>query len=235
MKKKDYYIKQNIKMNFLYGILILAVAIFWLIFITNRLKEKEEFLKNATNTTATIIDIEYKWSGDTKEIEKVYIEYYVNDVIYKGTLKELSSNMYLGQKIYIYYDLENPGEFIQNNKISNNIFKYFGYLILVIGICQIINGINKLIIYLSTLESKEIKAKVNGVVEKNSLFHKSVVIECLWMDENGEKYIFYSKPFNEPYFVKEFEKMKITELPVRFKNKKRYIVITEKIDKKLMV
>ena len=63
---------------------------------------------------------------------------------------------------------------------------------------------------------------------------KRYMIKCVWEDERGNNYVFYSRKYNEPYFKKEFEKLNLKTLKVRFKSSNKYIVITEKIDKKLM-
>ena len=232
--KKDYYLKNSLKNNFMKGIFVLGFAMFWVWFVTNRLEYKQEFLKNANKTTAIITNIEYKSKINDDEIESVYIKYYVNGNEYNGKLDERSNNMYVGKEIDIFYNINNPNDFIQNNKVSNVIFKYFGYLFMIVGIWQLIYSINKYLLYISTLNCSEIKAKVESIVERNWLNYISYVIKCSWIDLKGEKHIFYSKSYNEPYFENEFNKMGIEELPVRFKNKKRYIVITEKIDKRLM-
>lgn len=235
MKKKDYYLKQKMFVNFCVGIVILVFAIFWNMYFSNKLKEKEEFLKHSEKTIATITDIEYRSEIDREEIRKVYIQYYINGNVYTGTLNEMSKNMYVGQVVEIFYDINNPSVFIQNNKFTNNVFKYLGYAFFIIGIMQIVRSIKDIILYISTKKAKEIKAKVQRVIEKGNGVYKVYVIECNWTDEKGEQYIFYSKPYKEPYFIQEFEKMNIKELPVRVKNKMQYIVITEKIDKKLSV
>lgn len=258
-KKKDYYLRLSIKRNFFVSLFIIAFGVLFAFLVNNRLAEKKEFLKNAAKVEATIVDIEYKFMNDEKDIDKVYVKYIVNNKQYTGTLGEISSNMYVGKKVDIYYNLSNPQQFIQNNQFSNNLFKYMGYSMLLIGFIMIVNAIKELTLYLSTLNAKEIKANIEEVIEKEYAFYrvinaavdfldslnlnkngvkkdnyKTFIIKCVWEDEKGEKYTFYSKKYNEPYFKTEFEKLDLKTLNVRFKDKKKYIVITEKIDKKLM-
>ena len=258
-KKKDYYLKLNIKRNFAISLVIIILGLLFIFFINNRLDDKKEFLKKSVKTEATIIDIEYKFIGDKKDITKVYVKYTVNNKLYTGTLNEISSNMYIGKKVDIYYNPSNPQQFVQNDEFTNNLFKYMGYFILIVGIIAIISAIKELILYLSTLKAKEIKANIEEIIEKENPFYrlinigvdltddtnldkkgvkkynyKTFIIKCAWEDEKGDKYTFYSKKYNQPYFKTEFEKLDLKTLNVRFKDKKRYIVITEKIDKKLM-
>ena len=258
-KKKDYYLKLRLKRNFFTSLFIIAFGILYVFFSTNGLQEKKEFLKKSVKTEATIVDIEYEFVNDEKNIDEVYVEYIVNNKLYTGTLNEISSNMYIGKKVDIYYNPSNPQEFVQNDEFTNNLFKYMGYFILMVGVIAIISAIKELILYRSTLNAEEIEANIEEIVEKeeklyailnkgvdflNSLnlningvkkvVYKTFIIKCVWEDEKGDKYTFYSKKYNQPYFKTEFEKLDLKTLNVRFKDKKRYIVITEKIDKKLM-
>ena len=153
---KDYYLKNSLKNNFVKGIFVLAFATFQIWFVTNSLEYKQEFLKTANKTTAIITNIEYKSMIDD-EIDNVYIKYYVDGKEYNGKLDEISSNMYTGKEIDIFYNINNPNDFIQNNKVSNVIFKYFGYLFMIVGIWQLIYSINK---YLNEIRTEsEIKKR----------------------------------------------------------------------------
>lgn len=232
-KKKDYYLKAAIKTNFFFAILFLIMGSIFVTIITKDLKEKEEFMKHAKVVRATIVDIEYR-NMDRDTIDTVHIRYFIEGRMYTGILKETSSNMFVGQKLNIYYDIDNPQSFIQNDEVNNNRFKYAGYGMLVIGTIILLYSINKLYLYLCTLNARVVEAKVEKIIEKNFIFYISYIIQCHWVDEAGREYTFYSKKFNDPYFAKEFEKMDINKLEVRFKSKNKYIVITEKIDKELM-
>lgn len=257
--KKDYYLKLDIKRNFSISLFVIFLGIIFVFFSERIIQDKKEFLKDGIKTQAVIVDIEYKFISDTKEIEKVYVKYNVNNKIYTGKLKEISSNMYVGKNIDIYYNPNNPQDFIQNDVFSNNLFKYAGYLILALGCYTFLKAINELILYISTLNARVVEAKIETVIEKGHIFYelankgvvfldkynlnkhdvktvnyKTYIIKCVWEDEIGNNYVFYSKKYDEPYFKTEFEKLNLETLKVRFKSAKKYIVLTEKIDRKLM-
>lgn len=233
-KKSSYSLKQTLNSLWI-GIIILVVAIFWNLYFSNALKEKEEFLTHAEETVARIVDIEYKSQIDREEIKRVRIEYYVGENKYTGMLNEISNKMYIGQEEKIFYDINNPSSFIQNNKVTNFLFKYMGYLLLIIALAQIINSVRKIILYLSTRNSREVMAKIERIIDKSNSVYEEYIIECYWIDEKGEKYIFYSNPYRDSSVIEVIEEMNIKELPVRVKSKRKYVVITDKIDKKLSV
>lgn len=127
--------------------------------------------------------------------------------------------------------LSNP-----NTDSSINIFIGFMAIMILVGIVVIIKSFGKIIKYNMTLNGKEVEADFIRVIERNDWSgKKSFILECKWKDINDVEYTFYSEAFHEPYFMKEFEKLNIEKLTVRFKeeNKSQYIVLTEKIDKRL--
>ena len=105
--KKDYYLKNSLKVNFLFSILILAMAIFWNLFCANQLKYKEEFLKNAEKTIATITNIEYRSEIKRDEIEEIYAK--------TKLISQISKDIHILAK-----KQENKLESIESNIINVN-------------------------------------------------------------------------------------------------------------------
>ena len=236
-KKKDEYYRERLKNNFIWGACLIIFGLLWVWIFQMQAEKKNAFLDNAEKVTAVITEIEYYYdrTEDTEKMENVFVEYYVDNKLYTGTLKETSINMYEGKKVDIFYNIDNPNEFIQNNKVTNGLFKYFGYLIFIIGIGQLVIAVIKLVKYLSTYKSREVQAKIVNVLDKDTLGHITKVLECHWTDENGEEYVFYSEPLLNYNIEGIVENMADKTITVRVKDKNNYYVDTQEIVKKSMV
>lgn len=232
-KTKDKYLKNNLMHNLFMTIFIIVFAILWFCIISNMINNKTEFIKTAEKTTAIITNIDTSMIDD--KINRVDIKYSVNNIEYTGILKETSTDMYKGMRIDIYYNLNNPSEFIQYSFMDDILLNGFGYFVVIVGIFQLIYFIKKLYIYLYTLNGREIETEIVGLINGIYFGQKYFRIQCQWKDERGISHTFYSEKFTEIGFDKVFEKMNITTLTVRIKenNPSKYVVLTDKIHKKL--
>ena len=234
-KDKEYYYKQKIKGGLNVSIIATVLAVIILIVINVLINNNAKFIETAVETEAVIKDIKYVKEIEREEIKSVEVAYNVNGKEYRSNLNQTNSKMYKGKTVSIYYNPENPEEIILNDNNSLYIFEIIMCIILVFCIGSTILSLKKVIIYYSTLNGREVDADVVKINEKTLFGKKNFVIQCKWVDEKGVEYIFNSLNYTEPYFIHEFDKMHIEKLKVRFKenNISKYVVITEKIDRKL--
>lgn len=146
-------------MSIIFGALI---AIFGVYNVNSYLKFKE----TAVQTTATISNIEVREEydrsdGETTVYHDVYVEFDVDGEKYEGELNTYHIGMKKGKTVTIYYEKDNPNNFISSNNM-------FGYVLLIVGGILIIIGIkgllpsNKEDTGLDGLE--KVKAKIDKVV-----------------------------------------------------------------------
>jgi len=125
-KEKGKKIKYDINYNLIIG-LIVILSIFG-IYLTLLIRNVV-YRVNGIETTAIVYDIdkevnyktEYDEDGNSyeKKEEKcdVYIKYYVENKEYKNKLDVSSCRKSIGDEIKIYYDKDNPSDFVSNSII----------------------------------------------------------------------------------------------------------------------
>ena len=103
-----------------------------------------KFLEIAQTTSAQITDIDVYHDSDGDSHHTVYVEFDVDNKEYAGTLNEYNSGMYIGEKITVYYDPQNPNNFKSSGiKYVGYIVSAFGSIFFLIGIIPIGLGIKK--------------------------------------------------------------------------------------------
>lgn len=214
MKKKrnDVYYRRYLRQSIGMSVGLIIVGLLFVFLIAFMSKIDIGFLKNTTKTKAEIIDVKYK-SGiytygciDVEKTKYVVIKYIVNNVDYTQKLRSFNSSMYLGKKIDIYYNTNNPAEFISGDFT----FYFIGILvcipIIITGCIGSIFEIKKIIRYIETLKGIEIKADIVRVITIPKPWGNRYKIECIGKDEAGEQRTFYSREFIEPYLEAEIKK-----------------------------
>lgn len=89
----------------LFGLLFVGVAIFYAVTYNNA-------ARNGVKTDAIIVDIDSYYTADRDLRHVATVEFQVEGVTYRGELNEYWSSMKVGQVIPVYYNPENPNEFV---------------------------------------------------------------------------------------------------------------------------
>lgn len=245
-KKEDEFYRRNLKNGISLAIGLIIVGIIFMLVMIYKMKMELDFAKTANYTEAQIIDVKYRSAEkeltkhsyekiDVDNAEYIIVKYYVNNIEYTGVSRDISSSMYIGKEVNIYYNQENPNQFV--------VINYFSYIVpIIISIILVIGGIigtiveaKKIIRYIETLNGVEIRAEITRVIEVNRFGRKEYKIECIGKDEEGDTHTFYSRNFTETYLENEIKKMKLNTLKVRYKKYEptKYIVLTESLEKRL--
>lgn len=113
---------------FIIGVVFAAIGVMMHVHNTN-------FKENALTTNGTIIDIRTYTDSDGDTSHDVFVEYYVDGVLYDGELNYYTSSMEEGDSVKIYYDPNNPGDFIgEDSTVGLIIFVIIGSVFALIGI-----------------------------------------------------------------------------------------------------
>lgn len=102
----------------LIGLLFVGVAIFYAVSFNNASSK-------GIKTDATIVKIDSYYTTDHDKRHVVTVEFQVQGETYRGELNEYSSSMKVGQTVPVYYNPENPNEFV-HGKISWVLLLCFG-------------------------------------------------------------------------------------------------------------
>lgn len=246
MEKKDKFYRKNLRDGLTMTIGLIIIGFIFLFVFLYTIKKDFEFINTAQSTKAEIIDVKYRSSEkeltkiayrriDVEDALYVVIKYNVNNVEYIRNLRDIDSSMYIGKSINIYYNKDNPEQFVKLNYFSTIAIPAISAAIIICGVIGNIIEIKKIIRYIETLNGIEIRAKIVKVIETQKLWWKEYKIECAGKDEVGNIHHFYSRNFKEAYLENEIEKMKLDTLKVRYKkyNPNKYIVLTESLEKRL--
>ena len=87
--------------------------------------------QNYDKTQANITEVNHTYND-------AFIEYTIDGITYEGKLNEYSTNMQVGDPVWIYYAPEDPYEFISDSNIFEIIFISVGGFFTVIGIVFLI-------------------------------------------------------------------------------------------------
>lgn len=130
--------KESIFPTIIFPIFLLIVGI-GLIFLGIKQRQNNlKFMEIATEGEATITKIDEKYSSGTESyFHTAYVEYNVRNQSYSAKLPEYNSTMYVGKKVKIYYNPDNPSEF-KTPKYSYYIEIIFGAIFTLIAISVII-------------------------------------------------------------------------------------------------
>ena len=246
MKKKDKFYRRNLINGLITGIGLIIIGALFLIVFLYRTKNDFEFITTAKPTSAEIIDVKYRSSEkeltkttysriDVEDALYIVIKYNVNNAQYIKNLRTIDASMYIGKNINIYYNEDNPEQFVYTNYFTTIGLISTATLITIGGIIAVITEIKKIIRYIETLNGIEISAKITKVIEMKKLWWTEYKIECEGKDEAGNVHLFYSRNFREVYIENEIKKMKLGTLKVRYKKYQpnKYIVLTESLEKRL--
>lgn len=144
--------------NWIFGIIFLIVGIGVMVAFVFIKKDTDEFMKDAKETIAEIIEIKMEYDSLNEEYDyTVYVEFKVDGKIYSGMLNEYNSSMREGDEVTIYYDPYDPQTFKSSGTgIFIYIFLLVGAIFAIIGAVLIISEIKK------SKKTKELKT--NGKI-----------------------------------------------------------------------
>ena len=106
------------------------------------------FKESALTTTGTIVDISSYTDSDGDTDYNVVIEFRVNGKKYSGRLNYYYSSMYEGDSLTIYYDPDNPSDFIGEDSVT-------GIIVLIIFIKYVLIIYCCVCLYLSIILNNE--------------------------------------------------------------------------------
>lgn len=181
----------------LFCAIFLIVGIVFVVFGIFSQISTSKFLKTAVKTNATITNIIVSRDSDGDLYHNVSVSFVADGKVYEGTLNEYNSNMYVGGSTTIYYNPDNPDNFIGNGG------KSFNYIFIVLGFAFISVAI--LVMYRFAKKKQEkFRLQKEGIclTAKISNIHKDFncsyngrnpdVIECS-CEYNGKIYTFISE------------------------------------------
>lgn len=136
--------KKAANVSLILGIVFFIVGFVFLGAGTLMLVHENEFKKTAVETSATITDIQ-SYSDTNGDIQyDVYIAFDVDGKRYSGRLNAYSSSMDVGEAVSIYYDPDNPNEFMYGSAtVGFIIFIALGGLFSLVGLGIVISSIMK--------------------------------------------------------------------------------------------
>lgn len=156
------------------------------------------FLKTAIKADAKITDIIASRDADGDLDHDVYVSFVVDDKIYTGWLNEYSSGMHIGGSTTIYYNPDNPNNFI------GSVGKFSAYIFIALGL--VFTSVAIFVMYHFAKKNREkFRLQEEGIClhSKITSIHKDLnftsngnnpdVIECS-CEYNGKIYTFISKP-----------------------------------------
>lgn len=131
--------KESIFPTIIFPIFILIVGI-GLIFLGIKQRQSNlKFIETAIEGEATITKIDEKYESSTESyFHTAYVEYNVRNQKYSAKLPEYNSMMYVGKKVKIYYNLDNPSEF-KTPKYSYYIEIIFGAIFTLLALSVIVS------------------------------------------------------------------------------------------------
>ncbi len=225
--------KKNIFLIFFCGIFV-VVGITMSFICLNQKNSNDDFIKNSKTTQATIIDINTRITGsgdDRKTEHDVFVSFYVDDKKYEGEINSYKTGMHVGNRIEIYYNLDDPDDFLSKSDANGIIVGIIlGIIFALVGMIpifvMIMNSVTKKMI---TRNGECIQAQIDAV-QMNTIIRVNGRhpwnIYCSYFDPmTGEKHLFKSKNFYGEY-TGAFEQAGITTINVYIKsgNYKKYYV-----------
>lgn len=203
----------------------------------------QNFKKSAVQTESVITDINrYRNYNNTdssgKYTYEVSVAFTVDGVVYEGLINEWNSGMYIGQKITVFYNPDDPWDFRTDSSLISFIFIPLGLLCMLIGAIALILMIRKNAAKKNIMESgmrvmADITDIINANVKLDNRYGKHII--CEWTDEaTGTIYRYKSDViWSNPATI--IERQNITQLPVYFdrNNEKNYYVDTSQILKNI--
>lgn len=153
----------------------------------------EDFKSHADLVEAEIVDM-----AANKQNVNVLIAYeYGGETYGPALLGGYSSSMYVGGKVEIYVDRENPSDFSWGSGIAQTVLLILGLVFAGIGggifLVRAISGSNAKRL---VTEGDKLVGKVEGVSQNTAVFINGQhpwVVTCVWTKSNGEIYRFKSK------------------------------------------
>ena len=137
---------KNAKFDIIIGCIVLLVSFAVIGWGTYNFIENEKAYDNFVKTQATIIDYEVREMWDDMEKKYYYtpiIEFEAQGEIYQLKDAETNDPKDIGEKITIYYNPENPEDFVtpENNKQNAILLFVFGIIAMIVGLGFAIDGI----------------------------------------------------------------------------------------------
>lgn len=150
--EKGKKLKKDVNYNIF---VLLAVLLFFFVFSLFLLVKNVYYRINGVKTNAIVYDVEenieynkeYDEEGNLSETERkkcvLYANYYVDNIKYEAKVNDSSCDRFVGDKVQIYYNDDNPDEYV-----SGSIFIYICFFALsffsnVICVSQIIKSFPK--------------------------------------------------------------------------------------------
>lgn len=222
--------------DYLVGIIFFIVGIIFfgiLLFFNHR---DNEFMKHSVKVVGVIENINYDYGIDDDTID-VYVSYKdLDGVNHKGRSNYSSSNMNIGDKIDVYYDINNPSSFIvKKDAIFDYIFFGISGLFIVLGGILIVVPIIKKNQGSNLIKNGiKLTATITSVTMNNNyqvngkspyIINASFIYQDL-MYEAKSKNIWY----NAEFIINNYN---IKELPVyiEINNPKKYYLDTTELEK----
>lgn len=202
------------------------------------------FFSNARNmsyqrkfvkTEATITDISnYRRSVNESDAHDVYVAFTVKGKRYEGRISGWDSGMYIGKKITVFYNPQNPWEFHHDSSLMWVIFMLLGFSFMLGGAIPIIVMMRKHTGKKALLKKgKKVMAEITDIIDSSYTFNSSYGkhIVCERLDPLTGMYYRYKSDviwFNPESMIKQ---LNITQLPVFLdqKNEKNYYVDMSKL------
>lgn len=157
------------------------------------------FKESALITDATIVDIRAVVDSDGETSYDVYVEYYVDSVLYDGKLNYYNSTMEHGDLVKIYYDPNNPEKFVGDGSTSVLIIMIIiGGIFSILGIGFIIFNIkskikrNKILKYNFIIQANIVNCVLNENILINGV-HPHNLIATIMSPYDGLTYTFKSE------------------------------------------
>lgn len=94
-----------------------------------------KFLETAESTTGEITNITSRMQSDGDIDHDVYVEFSVGGEIYSGKLYQYDSSMFVGKKINIFYNPDDPNDFKGPSP------KFGAYVFIILGVISLCGGI----------------------------------------------------------------------------------------------
>ena len=219
---------------YLFWGVFVVIGIFLIILGFTQKSKDEVFIAKSQTAQARIMDITSHVSGSGKHRRvkhRVFVSFIVNGKEYEGKISSFSSSMHVGDRITVYYNPEDPDDFISKSDakasvvmfIMGSVFAFVGLLPAVITISStlkknsLLSDGDYILAHIDAVQQNR-SIKVNGCYPWN--------IYCSFFDAStGVKYLFKSKSFYGSYDG-AFEQAGITTVDVYAKpgNYKKYYV-----------
>ena len=104
--------KESIFPTIIFPIFLLIVGIGLILLGIKQRQSNLKFIETATEGEAIITKIDEEYQSSTESyFHTAYVEYNVGNQMYSKKLPEYNSMMYVGKKVRIYYNPDNPSEF----------------------------------------------------------------------------------------------------------------------------